>query len=272
MSPTAEAMPASSTLSELPPDAWRVEVHRGPERDDPAGTAALSVLAELGVDSVAGVRVGHGYLLPPSYSEAEVRAIAAELLADPVVNQARLAAPGEALETPSGHHRIVVLPRPGVMDPVAQTVQRLLERTGRTPAAGSPPVATYRAYELEGSPSAEELELAATRLFANETVEVVRIDRDDLPYGVTLPAHPRGRVETPLLDAGDEELQRISAEGVLSLTLEEMQAIQAHFRELGREPSACELETLAQTWSEHCKHKTLTGVIEFEEPGRDPER
>ncbi|MEM7309554.1 MAG: phosphoribosylformylglycinamidine synthase subunit PurL, partial [Planctomycetota bacterium] len=47
---------------------------------------------------------------------------------------------------------------------------------------------------------------------------------------------------------------------------------QAHFRELGREPSACELETLAQTWSEHCKHKTLTGVIEFEEPGRDPER
>jgi phosphoribosylformylglycinamidine synthase len=43
-----------------------------------------------------------------------------------------------------------------------------------------------------------------------------------------------------------------------------MRTIQGHFRELGREPSSTELETLAQTWSEHCKHKTLAGRIEME--------
>ncbi len=38
-----------------------------------------------------------------------------------------------------------------------------------------------------------------------------------------------------------------------------MQAIQAHFRDAGRDPTDVELETLAQTWSEHCSHKTLKG-------------
>ena len=42
-----------------------------------------------------------------------------------------------------------------------------------------------------------------------------------------------------------------------------MQTIQAHFRELGRDPTDVELETIAQTWSEHCSHKTLAGRIEY---------
>src|SRR5205807_10453838 len=40
--------------------------------------------------------------------------------------------------------------------------------------------------------------------------------------------------------------------------------IQAYYRELGREPTDAELETLAQTWSEHCSHKTLKGKIDFD--------
>jgi phosphoribosylformylglycinamidine synthase len=44
-----------------------------------------------------------------------------------------------------------------------------------------------------------------------------------------------------------------------------MQTMQRHFRELGREPTEIELETLAQTWSEHCSHKTLAGRIAYED-------
>jgi phosphoribosylformylglycinamidine synthase len=68
----------------------------------------------------------------------------------------------------------------------------------------------------------------------------------------------------PLLEAGDEALLHVSEQGVLSLNLVEMRAVQAHYRELGREPTACELETLAQTWSEHCQHKTFRGLIEMD--------
>ncbi|MGE0434347.1 MAG: phosphoribosylformylglycinamidine synthase subunit PurL, partial [Planctomycetota bacterium] len=41
--------------------------------------------------------------------------------------------------------------------------------------------------------------------------------------------------------------------------------IQAHFREAGADPTDVELETIAQTWSEHCKHKTLTGIVDYVE-------
>ncbi len=51
----------------------------------------------------------------------------------------------------------------------------------------------------------------------------------------------------------------LSKSGQLYLQLAEMQTIQEHFRDLNRDPTDIELETIAQTWSEHCSHKTLAG-------------
>ena len=77
--------------------------------------------------------------------------------------------------------------------------------------------------------------------------------------------------QIPILNANAHELLRISQEGLLSLNLAEMQAIQAHFAKLGRNPTDVELETIAQTWSEHCVHKTFKSMIEYEETGRETE-
>ena len=55
----------------------------------------------------------------------------------------------------------------------------------------------------------------------------------------------------------------LSKQRTLSLTLVELKTIQQHYRELGREPTDIELETIAQTWSEHCSHKTLTGRVTY---------
>ena len=49
----------------------------------------------------------------------------------------------------------------------------------------------------------------------------------------------------------------------MSLTLIEMQTIKEHFVALDRDPTDAELETIAQTWSEHCSHKTLAGKVEY---------
>lgn len=72
----------------------------------------------------------------------------------------------------------------------------------------------------------------------------------------------------PLREASDARLLDISRKGLLSLSLAEMKAIQSYFHDLGRDPTDVELETIAQTWSEHCKHKTFSGIIEYEEAGR----
>lgn len=78
------------------------------------------------------------------------------------------------------------------------------------------------------------------------------------------------------LEVSDDELMRISKDGVLALTLDEMKIIQGHYRDakvlaerrkfaLGAKPTDVELECLAQTWSEHCKHKIFAGTVQYED-------
>jgi phosphoribosylformylglycinamidine synthase len=68
-----------------------------------------------------------------------------------------------------------------------------------------------------------------------------------------------------ILNLSDEQLIELSRRNVLSLSLGEMKTVQNYFKKLKRNPTDVEIETLAQTWSEHCKHKTLTGIIEYTE-------
>ena len=244
------------------PDAWRVEVFRRSEAGDPEGAHAVSALAELGLGSIRSARLGRGYLLSPALADEDVRRAARELLADPVLDELRIVAPGRApAPRPSGVHRLLIARRPGVMDPVALTVERTLERSGLAPAGVR--AATYQAWELEGKLGAGELARIA-RLFANEVIEEILVDDERLHFERPQVRAGRGAATLPLRDADDEALARTSREGELSLSLEEMRAIREHFRGLGRDPSVCELETLAQTWSEHCKHKTFTGVIDVD--------
>ncbi len=63
------------------------------------------------------------------------------------------------------------------------------------------------------------------------------------------------------LSLTSDGLVALSKERGLSLNAEEMAAIQAHFKTQGRAPTDPELETLAQTWSEHCKHKTFRAAV-----------
>ena len=264
MSPTATPS-ASPDPTQAATAAWRVEVFKRPDIHDPAGDHAAADLREAGLEALEGCRAGQGYLLPPELEQAEVERLTVDLLCDPVLEDARILAPGQAPDAPADAVRVLVARKPGVMDPVAETIERLLLRTGhRVAADGRPHVQTFRAFELVGTTADDALAGAAARCLANTVIEHLRIDREDLPYGLPRDTGAtRGRVEVALLGLDDAGLERLSVDGCLSLTLLEMQTIQEHFRDLGREPSACELETLAQTWSEHCKHKTFAGDIEF---------
>jgi phosphoribosylformylglycinamidine synthase II len=62
-----------------------------------------------------------------------------------------------------------------------------------------------------------------------------------------------------------KDLSALSKQQGWSLNEAELAAVQAHFKTLKREPSRAEIETIAQTWSEHCKHKTFTGPIRYTE-------
>jgi phosphoribosylformylglycinamidine synthase len=151
-----------------------------------------------------------------------------------------------------------VLYKTGVMDPTAQSVELGVGDLGLPPCR----VQTLRKWWVAGV-AAERLSALCGALVANDAIERVvlgpleldRLDRGR-PYEFALRT-------TPLLGLDAEGLARLSREGQLYLQPAEMLAIQRYYAELGREPTDIELETIAQTWSEHCSHKTLAGRIAY---------
>jgi phosphoribosylformylglycinamidine synthase II len=67
--------------------------------------------------------------------------------------------------------------------------------------------------------------------------------------------------ELSLSGASGTQLSEVSRELGLGLSLQEMRAVQAYFKREGRNPTDVELQTISQTWSEHCYHKTFKGKI-----------
>ena len=67
--------------------------------------------------------------------------------------------------------------------------------------------------------------------------------------------------EIVLRDADDQSLLEISLGLAVGLNIEEMRKIQRYFAQKKRNPADVELQTIGQTWSEHCCHKTFKGEI-----------
>ncbi len=156
---------------------------------------------------------------------------------------------------------IHVLPKPGVMDPVAQSAMQAIADFGIRAEA----VRTLRKYAVGPLPD-DRLALLCSKVLANDAVEQVIVgplpfERLEVgaPYQFQL-------ITVPLRAMDDAALEKLSRDGQLFLSVVEMRTIQAQFNQLGRDPTDVELETIAQTWSEHCSHKTLAGRIDYRGP------
>lgn len=66
----------------------------------------------------------------------------------------------------------------------------------------------------------------------------------------------------PIRDLNADQLLELSQQMKLSLSRVDMLAVQQIYREENREPTDVELEVIAQTWSEHCKHRIFNAKIE----------
>ncbi|MGB7327720.1 MAG: phosphoribosylformylglycinamidine synthase subunit PurL, partial [Rubripirellula sp.] len=129
-------------------------------------------------------------------------------------------------------------------------------------------VRTMRKYWIGGVDEAS-LDGICRRALSNDAIEQVVVgplEMDQLDVGS--PSDFK-LVTIPIRELDDEGLTKLSKDGQLYLTLVEMQTIRAHFAKIGRDPTDIELESVAQTWSEHCSHKTLAGRIAYQGPGYD---
>ena len=244
---------------------WEIDIHPVDGQPDLLGSTVMAEARELGISDSLHVHAAHGYLIQGDLDSHAAQTSAIRLLADPITERTVLAKIGsESLVTP--RHRdscpvlVQVMPKPGVMDPTALSTQKALNDLQLHPEA----VRTVRKYWISGA-SASQLDRLCQKVLHNPSIEqffVGPLPLKELQFGSP---YQLNVVRVPLSTLSNTELERLSKSGQLYLSLTEMQTVQAHFKSIGRDPTDIELETVAQTWSEHCSHKTLGGRIEYQD-------
>ncbi|UCF88335.1 MAG: phosphoribosylformylglycinamidine synthase subunit PurS [bacterium] len=260
--------------------AVRIEVgYRDPVRD-PRGERVVREARELAGLELRSVRTVAVYTLDMDLTGEELEKVASGPFTDPIIQT-------YAIGRPVGGIFDLVIEvgyRPGVTDNVGRSAGEAVAQLLGRPLAPEEGVYTSIQYQIQGDLTQPDAQRLASEVLANELIHrwrVVPAGDFDKAAGLK-PEVPRvsisggGRVREVDLSCSDEDLMKISREGLLALSLEEMKAIQAHFedpevqgerkeRGLGSRPTDVEIEVLAQTWSEHCKHKIFNALIRYED-------
>jgi len=237
----------------------------------------LPSLAALPTNSTSlTIHTSHLYLLTGTLTTSHIDQLTGQLLVDPVIQQARSA----ELSRDSSSHVVDVFFHPGVTDTLAESV---LAGAHMLDITGLEQVETGQRYTLDGRLSESDVLTIVEELLYNPVIQQYTLWPAHTTPGVlntqpasgvaALPAHIT-RITQPgrsisLSTMTDQQLLELSRAGMLALDLDEMRAIQQYYQARGREPTDVELETLAQTWSEHCSHKTFKATIDYQEVNSD---
>ncbi len=246
---------------------WEIEVRPAADEIDREAARVLSASRDLGITTLRDVQASNSFLIQTDADSTLVAETAGSLLVDELVQVQTIRAV-DADDSPDdspdqapgdGSRLLNVLFKPGVTDNVAQSALKALEELGLVAEA----VATCRKYRVNTDASPEDLARLAERVLANDAIEHIvegPLAMDSIDVGSDYAFQLQS---VPLRKMDDSALTRQSRDGQLYLSLEEMQTIRDYFVDLGRDPTDIELETIAQTWSEHCSHKTLGGRIHY---------
>jgi phosphoribosylformylglycinamidine synthase len=229
----------------------RIEVSVKEGFADPRSEGLLRDILDLGVRSVKRVKVSSVYLLEGTLNDKELITICRDLLTDPIVEEYST----DDSPAPESARLVEVAYNPGVMDPVEESVKKGIRDLGIATVTA---VRTANKHLFWGDLSDDIIHYISDKLLVNSVVQHIVARRE----AVSLPsATYKFHLETIDIAAMDDAALMELSKGRFWLNIHEMRIIQDYFRKLGRQPTDVELETLAQTWSEHCIHKTFKAKI-----------
>ncbi len=247
-----------------------------PQQPDLRGEALKRTLRDDLHLTVDDVRIASLYTIHSPLTPDDLEQARQTLFTDTVIQESYWSA-----RPPVDCHWIVQVGfLPGMTDNVGRTATEALEDIYDQALDGA--VYTSRLYLLKGVLARDDVERIVHDLLGNPLIHQWCITpatawRDGqaafLPPPIAGVDKPP-RVETVSFEHDDDTLQHLSQERLLALSLDEMHAMQAYFRQpaqqqrrqahgLGPDPTDVELEALAQTWSEHCKHKIFNSTIHY---------
>ena len=203
------------------------------------------------------------------------------VFSDPVVQHIELVGGEEDVQVRPFDFAIEIAYRPGVTDPVAITAKRaLIDIAGTNTNSDEWIIQTARQYRFRAT-GIKSKQRDLSKLLHNPLIQTAKIitsdswnsgERFPITYSNTMPPSDPGMMEFAVTDMSDDELLGLSNQRLLALTLGEMQAVREYYAradviesriKAGLRPAATdvEIEIIAQTWSEHCKHKILNANI-----------
>ncbi len=239
---------------------YRVEICLKKHLPDARGLGLVKDIHDLGITTVSNVRVADIYWLDTDLPPDKLDLICRRLLADPITQDYQYFTTPSNIEENKGDeinnqlHIIEVAYNAGVTDPVEDTVMKAVQDLG---VSGVRSVKTVKRYLLQGQLDEHQLQAICSRLLVNPIVQhIVKEFR--------FPENPQYQFSLNRVDIlGKDGAELLSQQ--FGFAKDELQAITSYFQKQGRNPTDVELETLAQTWSEHCVHKTFKGRIKLGE-------
>jgi len=239
----------------------RVEVRLKSHLADARGIGLARDIHDLGITNVSHVHVADVYWLDADLPPGELELIC-HLLADPVTQEYQSfttdtkgslkGQQGEGDKGGNKSHIVEVAYNAGVADPVEDSIMKAIGDLG---VSGVRAVKTAKRYLIEGELDEPRLQTICSRLLVNPIIQHIVTQ-------FQFPENPQYIFRLNQIDiAGKTGLREISQR--FGFTSDELKAITGYFQKQGRNPTDAELETLAQTWSEHCVHKTFKGKIRF---------
>ena len=256
--------------------AHRIEIGLKKEIRDPLGEKIKGrVQNDLGLP-VKSVRTISVFTLDMELSEEDLERVATGPFVDPIIQEHRIDQP----LAQDFDWLIEVGFKPGVTDNVGKTAKEAIEWRLGAKLKEEEKVYTSTQYLLWGNLKREDVERICADLLGNSLIQRFEVWKADEWVGKVEPKVPKvrgdesGRVEEIDLEVPDQALLQLSQERFLALDLREMKAIQNYLREtsviegrekldLGKRVTDVELEAIAQTWSEHCKHKIFNARIRY---------
>jgi len=229
----------------------KVEIRLKNHLPDSRGLGLVKDIHDLGITSVSDARVLDIYRLDADLPADRLELICRQLLADPVTQEYWYGQhPRPEDKADAHHHSIEVAYNAGVTDPIEGSILKALHDLGVSEVRA---VKTAKRYLITGQLDKSQLEAIASKLLVNPIIQHI-VTQEPLAF----PASPRYKFSL-------QEVDTRQAGQRLGFPEDELKAISDYFQKQGRNPTDVELETLAQTWSEHCVHKTFKAKIKMGE-------
>lgn len=222
---------------------------------DPRARAINDGVAALGLAPIGDVTVSDIVFIEAELT-SENRQHLHALLVDPLLQTG-------TWDTPSGRCVEVAL-LAGVTDSGADAVRHAADRLNIDVAQA----ATGIRVEFDSQLDDAAITVVVERLLANPIIERWSHGPIDPPLSAGAD-HQVDATTVPIRGLDDDGLALVSQDRALYLDPEELRVIRDHFESAGRDPSDLELETLAQTWSEHCAHKSFRAIVLAREDGQE---